>query len=66
MGKRIYHVTIPLTGYAQGTVIAESEEEAINIFAEECTGNDIDWNIDADRGDAVGGEEIEEKDDEQE
>lgn len=62
MGKKEYYVEIPLTGMASGTVIAESEEEAIDKFAEECTSDDIDWGVDASNGTATEGAEAEDDD----
>lgn len=62
MAKKEYYVEIPLTGMASGTVVAESEEEAISIFAEECTSNHIDWGVDESRGTATEGEEVSDDD----
>lgn len=64
MPKREYYVEMPLTGYATGTVIAESEDEAISIFAEECTSNNIEWGVDASNATAQEGEEVQENEDE--
>jgi hypothetical protein len=47
-----YFVEIPLTGAASGWVDAESEEEAIAIFAEECTIDDVEWGLDEENGTA--------------
>jgi hypothetical protein len=60
MNKREYYVEIPLTGYVSGTVIAESEEDAISIFADECCSDHLEWGIDASNGTAVPqGDELE-------
>lgn len=61
MAKREYHIEMPLTGMASGTVIAESEEEAIRIFAEECTIDDVDWGVDASYATATEGDEVEDE-----
>jgi len=62
MPKREYYVEIPLTGIASGNVVAESEEEAIEIFAEQCTSDNLDWNVDASRGTATDEGEVEDDD----
>jgi len=62
MSKRKYYVEIPLTGMVSGRVVAESAEEAIKIFAEECTSDDLDWNVDESRGDATYVGEVEDED----
>ncbi len=62
MKKKEYYVEMPLTGIASGTVIAESEQEAIDKFAEECTSDDIDWGVDSSNATAHEGNEIEEED----
>lgn len=52
MAKKDYYVEIPLTGMASGTIEAESEDEAIELFADQCTSSDIDWGVDASNGTA--------------
>ena len=64
MAKKEYYIEMPLTGMATGTVIAESEEEAIALFAEECTSDDIDWGVDASSATATEGGEVEDEEDE--
>lgn len=63
--KREYHVELPLTGKAWGTVVAESEEEAVDIFAEEYTADDIEWDFDASNAFVTEGDEVPDEDDEE-
>lgn len=65
MSKREYHVELPLTGIASGTVIAESEEEAIDLFAEECTSDNIEWGVDSSNASVTEGVEVVEEEDEE-
>lgn len=63
--KREYHVEMPLTGFASGTVIAESEEEAIELFYEQSTSDDIDWGLDQSNATVTEGIEVECDDDDE-
>ncbi len=63
--EREYYIEMPLTGIASGTVIAESEEEAIALFAEECTSDNIDWGVDSSNATAHEGNEVDDDEDEE-
>lgn len=60
MTKREYYIEMPLTGMASGTIIAESEEEAIQMFSQECTIDDVDWGVNSSNATITQGDEIEE------